>query len=612
MFFFFHLRRQSLVLANVAAFAVLTWTSWYRFGHLLIDFPREIYHAWRVAEGARPFADFEHPHGAFALLWDGWWFRLLGAHSDTLRAINTVLAAGIAGALYALVRYAWESRTALLTLLVVQVVFLFGTFRGTTIFNYIAPYNQSSLHSMALAVLGLFSLVRFQHSKRLLWLIVAGAATGLSHFTRVDAAMALTATSLWGLLLLCAQPIAWGRRLQLIGAFSLGFSLPVALFSAYFLIFLPLDLFWRAILGPWAVISQKTATTTRQLWATGLDDPLGNVLRLLGWAAVIVGMALGVRAWATLAERAHMTEQQRKLLLGLTFSVPLLPVLASWEGTTRFWWLHLPTTLPLWLALLTLILAVKVYRQVRQGPVAPQLFAQSLLSTFGLLMLARMPLNARVYEYGFHQALVATTVVLAWIIHHYVVPCARSARQRFTKAVVAGAYCSCLACAVINTATTFAEPAEFVDLPGFRVAAQRMEGLEEVLAGLRLTEQLTSGGATFAAVPEGTLYHFVLRKPHPTIFDHLATVEVSAFGEDRIVEAFDQARPDYIILIHKHTVYAPLFGATPDFGQKLFEWIQLHYEPFALLGQKPFTAINSEGVEFYRRRNNFAGAQKKP
>ena len=61
------------------------------------------------------------------------------------------------------------------------------------------------------------------------------------------------------------------------------------------------------------------------------------------------------------------------------------------------------------------------------------------------------------------------------------------------------------------------------------------------------------------------------------------------FGEERIVAAFEQSPPDWIVLLHQDTrEYGPqwqYFGR--DYGQALRRWIEANYRPVLLQGEEP-------------------------
>ncbi len=603
------LRANGLEIFAALLFGALLVATWRRFGDLLVDTPRELYHAWLMACGARPFLDFEHPHGAWALVWDGLVFRLFGSHSDVLFASNVALALTLTLAVYLIIRIAYGKISAAVTVIILEVAFIFGGFLEAPIFNYVAPYNQSSLHAMALATCGLASFAIYSRRPNRLLLFIAGFTNGAILFTRADVALALVLTSAFALAVLLRNTSTVRAGFRQMLTFAAGFFLPCAAFALYFSMVLPPEVFWRAMQGPWGVISTKTATTSRQLRHFGFDAPIENTARILLWFLAILAIAYLCETWIRLCVRSAPPRQMRKWLVILAIALPLAPVLAAWDFTANVLWFRLPWSLPLWTFLLWILELRALWRvNMQAGPT----FVRTLWASFALLMLVRMPLNARVYQYGFYQALPATTLIFAWATHRWLDPLISLEKRTDLRAVLRGAFVSGIVMAFALTAllllfTNIHDRTHLIRLPGLTLyvpgSPKKLTPTKILLAGLERIDTLTSAGATFAAVPEGTLYHYVLRRPNPTRFDHLATVEVSAFGEEQIVAAYEKAAPQYLALIHKFTPDVPIFGTTPAFGQRFVSWIRQNYDLVERIGAPPFTAVESHGVEIYVRKN---------
>ena len=109
-------------------------------------------------------------------------------------------------------------------------------------------------------------------------------------------------------------------------------------------------------------------------------------------------------------------------------------------------------------------------------------------------------------------------------------------------------------------------------------------------------------GETLAVFPEGVMLNWLTRRTNPTPYINFMPPELLLFGEQHIVEAFDAAPPDWVLLVHKDTTeYGyPLFG--PDYGRSLAEWISTRYEPVQQFGQPPLEPGTAFGILLLRRR----------
>ena len=101
------------------------------------------------------------------------------------------------------------------------------------------------------------------------------------------------------------------------------------------------------------------------------------------------------------------------------------------------------------------------------------------------------------------------------------------------------------------------------------------------------------------------MINYLARRADPTGYVKFAPQSPHwiAFGEERILRAFEEHGPDYIALVNQDT---SAFGYD-YFGQKqgrrLAAWIHSHYEQVALVGQSQ-TGDGSFGILLLRRGNN--------
>ncbi len=107
-------------------------------------------------------------------------------------------------------------------------------------------------------------------------------------------------------------------------------------------------------------------------------------------------------------------------------------------------------------------------------------------------MLLRMPLNTRVSDYGFYQALVATAVVTAWCVRHYLLSSPPCVFAYLCKAFTGGSLAAFISTASVNQIQFLSQHVTQVDLPGFRIVAESQYQppciLDSILEGLRITE----------------------------------------------------------------------------------------------------------------------------
>ena len=87
-----------------AAFvALMAWT-WGTWPDVLVDFGRELYVPWQIAEGKRLYADLAWFNGPLSSHWNALMFRLFGVGLRTLVWVNAALFVVILALLHSLLR----------------------------------------------------------------------------------------------------------------------------------------------------------------------------------------------------------------------------------------------------------------------------------------------------------------------------------------------------------------------------------------------------------------------------------------------------------------------------------------------------------------------------
>ena len=79
-----------IVAATGAAMIAWTWRAW---PDPVVDFGRELYVPWRLAEGDVLFRDIAWFNGPLSPYWNALWFRVFGAGLMTLACVNLALLA---------------------------------------------------------------------------------------------------------------------------------------------------------------------------------------------------------------------------------------------------------------------------------------------------------------------------------------------------------------------------------------------------------------------------------------------------------------------------------------------------------------------------------------
>ena len=108
---------------------------------------------------------------------------------------------------------------------------------------------------------------------------------------------------------------------------------------------------------------------------------------------------------------------------------------------------------------------------------------------------------------------------------------------------------------------------------------------------------------TLAVLPEGVMLNYLARRVNPTGHINFMPPEFVIFGEPRMLAAFQQSPPDWIVLTHKDTrEYGVGFFGT-GYGRVLYAWVHENYEPVKRFGDPPLEPRSKFGAALWKRRS---------
>ncbi len=567
---------------TAVAAAMLAWT-WRTWPDPLIDFGREVNFAWELSRGKVLYADVAHISGPLSPYVNALWFRLFGPGILTLAYCNIAIAALVVVLLYRLFLRLGDHLAATAACLVFVVLFASAQFVRIGNYNWVCPYSHELTHGAALGVAGLWALSRYQADGRLRWIAVVGMALGLLVLTKVEVLLAGAVGLGTGLGLTLAIERPGPHRLVRIAGTLVGVALvPIAVTFLCFVRVLPTDEILRWPLGHWRAAARADLVAMpfyRE--GLGIDDVPANLAKLgvaaLWWLAVLAPGIVG--AIALRGPGRHRAPAAVGLFV--------VTALALWWRWPTIAWFDAARPLPLFMLLVLAGSVTALVRHRREPERARRFALQAAAAAFGLAMLAKMILDARVFHYGFVLAMPATLVLvgalLAWV------PAAASELGAYGPALRAVA----LAALVVGV------PAHLGAMS--RLVAQKVhlvgEGRDLILADDRgpVVEKLlgevrahASSAQTLIVAPEGIMVNYIARRENPTPYYQIGPLMLTVFGEDAVLRSLQDHPPDFVALVNKETSHegARFFGQ--DYGRRVFAWIQANYRSVAEIGPPPF------------------------
>lgn len=592
----------------LAAFVWQAAIAWNKEPDVFIDFGRELYVPWRLAEGDALYRDLAYFSGPVSPFFNALVFTLFHPGVRVLALVNLMIAAALVEAIYLLALATTDQVAATATALFIVMVFVFPQYEWVGGSNYICPYSHEVTHGLALSAGGLLLWRSWFASGKNYFAALAGLCLGTTFLVKIEFFLALFAASVAALFAAWVHaPSRTAKRepsKPAVGPWRGGSALllsavvPVLLAYCVLAVRIGPQLAWDGVIGSWGYLARPgVATSPFYLRSMGLDQPamwLGQTLTAFG----IEVAALTLLAALALAVRGARLQRPRVQwpLAAATFAAVALALHAAKSGIdlSMIW-----RPLPLYVLSLVLLTGTRL---LRAGAAAgPSERLSLVLTTFAATALLKIGLHARIENYGVFLAMPAAatwTATLFGPLRRWIAR--RGGGERVFAAGLAAAFGS--------IAWWHAQAsANFYSFKTYRVG----RGLDTLVADergntvnvlLERIERLARPNETVLALPEGEILNYLARRGAGTPYFHLMPPEIRMFGEEAIRASLEQSPPDFIILLHKDTTEygVPLFGT--DYGTEIMAWIKDRYSLIEQFGPAPFVTPSQFGVQILRRK----------
>ncbi|MDX2176641.1 MAG: hypothetical protein SF028_09225 [Candidatus Sumerlaeia bacterium] len=571
-----------------AVFAAMAWWSRGAWPDATVDFGRELYLTWRVAEGDLLYRDLPYFDGPLSLLLNGGLASLAGMSLRTLVAANLLVAAALTVALFALLERIADRWAALAGCVLWLTTFAFARLLDVGNYNFAAPYTHLATHGTMLAAASLLCLDRvLRGSWR--WGGALGLALGTAFLGKADFFAATLGAVLAGALAgVWAMPDSRAALRRAALAAAACAPLAPLLCVAWFARELPLSEAVRAALGSWPHLLGGASGLPFYRGVLGVDQ-LGANLRLMavasaGWCALLAALLAAARLVRVPAGREG-------LAAAAAFIAPVaLLSQARWPDAFR--------PLPLAVAALC-VWSLWPLRASRGGAEAPRAALRLAFLAWGALLLGKVALNAKLRHYGFALALPGSLALCAFLVRWLPEllrrwPLPTAAARAAGLGVTASVVLAHLLVSGFWYGTLKTPVGEGADR--FRAQASAA-AIDEAVAWLERERP----GATLAAYPDGAMLNYLARRRNPSGQTLAVPTALALIGEENVVRALAAAPPDLVAVVHKDTSDegARFFGA--DYALLLDGWIRENYRGVALFGEPPHTGPGF-GIVILERR----------
>jgi hypothetical protein len=600
-----HWRRIGLRVAeplSVAAFFIyLLEKTWLRWPDPLIDFPRELYMAWRMSEGDLLYEKIANFYGPLPQLVQGAGFKIFGAGLDTMAWMNIALTVGV----LLLLRGIFGTLGNRLMVWLASVVFL-GVFAfcqyntRATNFSYIAPYVAQTTYGFTGLLLVIWGLVRHLRSERPIWLMVAGFGAGVAYLDKPEPVLAaggalgiyLVAQSIGRARTAAGAALTDGRGAGNWAARAVGW-----LAAGFFALCLPVFIFFwtqggfayalratnwvlRSVLDP--ATRQVMANSSFMKAVIGFDHPWKNFAVQaedgLGLVLVCGVIIVSIRKWTTL--KKFSSQWWIALLIAITAAEA-----GEWLGWWADGWGGIGHAFVFPVCLAAAFYGIwSLWLAWRGGVEFSRVLGLAVLGVPASLMLARMILNGHIDAYGFVMMPLA---MLFWI--HLLVVEAAPGRAR-------GGWLRPAIFTVLTLSATFS-------LLNFNLLLYSLktypvgEGRDHFYTfppdinpeGLLLNVMIASvkkdtpNARTLVAFPHGIAVNYHCRVPSSVAEMEFNPVALGFVGPQHVVDELSAHPPDAVIVFHADYYVFGLqyFGQDEGSGSGIIHWLNDKYKVIA-------------------------------
>ncbi len=550
--------------------------SWRKWNDPIIDFGRELYTPWRLAEGEILYRDVQSVYGPLSQCLNAILFKIFGPGIMVLVGANALVFLAILGVAYLLFRRAWGWAGAWSACAVFVAVFAFSRFLPVANFNYVAPYAHEVTHGM-LAVLGLtLAALRWIECPTPQQSMVVGLLFGITLLIKPEFILGGGAT------LGAALALGFVRRrsfsLAMLAWIAGGAIIPTLLLLGYFRRAMPwAEAAQSATNAWWGTLTNSISGMPYQQGMMGLDQPFfhlkEHLLATLLGLAVIGGIFFWMRFFAGMKARWAWWP-------GVAVIASAAVILGA-----QIEWIHAGRSLlGLTLAYFAVVM-IRLWRCFRgktETEMTRRLPTQVLLTVLAVAMMARMFLHGRIWQFGFFQAALAGMVVTAVIVGELPVVVSLERRSRWMTALVFGLWLGTGVVALTKVSWQWLSRVTFEVGSGrdlFRSFPPQLDGHGDTVRQLVDALGAFSPKTPLLVLPEGLMINYLARMRSPLPYFQYYAFTTEQGKEAAIVEKLEKAPPELVALISRDLREFGIerYGQKSGEGLEILSWVQANY-----------------------------------
>jgi hypothetical protein len=564
-----------LLVAGV--FVLLACYTWRKWADILIDFGRELYVPWQLLEGRVLYRDLAYLNGPLSPYVNAFFFWLFGPSLQTLIFCNLALLCLLTSLIFYLATKTSDDFTATLSCIAFLVLFGFAHSVESGNYNYICPYSHEMTHGILLFFISLALVVKLTHNFLRIYISFLGIILGLIFLGKAEIFIAAAVAILCGIFLLFFFHNLTSKNIVISFAiFLISFLFPIVFFWSLLSTQMPMIHAFKGISGTWANLNILNVSKIKYYsLIMGFNSPFSNLINM--WLNFIGILMTIVSLLFIQFIKKHNIKNPLFLCLiiiifcgGILIKNPNIPFILPGRS------------LPLWsFATSCIFLYACVINRFQANKFA-NLILLSVWSIFGLFLLAKIVLNAKIMHYGFVLAMPATLLLIIFFTGLISIWLQKSFNQGYIFRYLIIFFIT------VDIFFLFLVSNYFYEKKNYKVGHDdnyilsydpeydvRGKAVNVILQNICDMPEIEN----ILVLPEGIMINFMIKKPSPIEFYNFMLPEMIIFGENNMLLSIKNNSPKYILFLERDTSEygVKYFGQQKTYGNIIMKWIKENY-----------------------------------
>lgn len=574
----------AIITLTFACELALTWRKW---PDIIIDFGRELYIPWQLANGKVLYRDIAFFNGPLSPYFNALWMRIIGVSLTSIVVVNLLMLIILTFVVYKFIQKTCDEITAFLSTLAFLVIFAFGHLTPCGNYNFICPYSHELTHGIFVGFLMILLLWRYLETFRVMPVFLAGLCMGCCFLGKPEVFVAAASTAIMGMFWANFASKTSRSRLLHLTLLITGFFLPILIFFCFFAGQMSWQKAFWGVLTPWSAILGSNVTLLPYYQnSMGIDRPLAN-LQLMIMSLVAAGLIIGL---AALVERYYLSLSRHRLFFTVSLIIFLALLLLKIVGLPL---LIQSRALPLLSFLIFGGCIYGCYRNKTDQKNFNRMAALAMLSTFAFFFLPKMILNARLHQAGFALAMPATLILIITVV--WALP------SLYKRTEGKGLVFRRIMLGFLIVDLSFLGWISFTNYhnKNYQIRTEndfffsfkpeidpRGYAVNELL---KYIDSYIPPYLDFIVLPEGIMINYLARRLNPTPFITFLPPEITIFGEEAMLEALQKHPPAYVILINQDSKYNIILSDVEDYSKTIMNWVKVNYSYIYQISPEPIS-----------------------